>query len=50
MFCIFYFVGRKGEKGESSKAEIANLEKMISKLLRNVTENLGIIKYKNAIL
>ena len=37
----FFFVGKKGEKGESSKAEIAIVEKTVSNLQKNLTEIYG---------
>ena len=43
---IFYFVGKKGEKGESSKAEIANVEETVSDLQRNISKILGNHKMK----
>ena len=36
-----FIVGKKGEKGESSKPEIAIVEKTVSNLQKNTTEALG---------
>ena len=36
-----FIVGKKGEKGESSKPEIAIVEKTVSNLQKNTTETLG---------
>ena len=44
---IFYFVGRKGEKGETSKAEISNVEESISDLQENINETLSNSNKKN---
>ena len=38
---ILYFVGQKGETGENSTAEIANLEKTATDIQRNITEIFG---------
>ena len=38
---MFYFLGRKGEKGETSKAEIAIVEETVSDLQENMTKMLG---------
>ena len=46
IFSIFYFVGKKGEKGESSKIEMANLEETVSDLQRNISKILGNHKMK----
>ena len=38
---IFYFVGRKGEKGETSEEEISNVKESILDLQENINETLS---------